>query len=71
METQEKPTITLDGKNYIVEDLSDTAKYCVGQLQDLQQQMQATRAKVDQIEMSVRGFTDLLRKEVAEEEGAE
>jgi hypothetical protein len=65
METQEKPTITLDDKNYIIEDLPETARYCIGQLQDLQQQSQATRARLDQLEMSSRGFTDMLRQEIA------
>lgn len=68
METQEKPTITIDGKNYIVEDLPDGAKYCIAQIQDLQQQAQAARARVDQLEMSIRGFTAALHEELSKEE---
>lgn len=71
METQEKQTITLDGQSYIVEDLNDTAKYCLQQMQDIQQQLNAARARVDQLEMSNKGFLDLLRQEVKEPEVAE
>ena len=71
METQEKPTITLDGKNYIVEDLPDGAKYCIAQIQDLQQQAQAARARVDQLEMANRGFVEALKAEIDKMENPE
>jgi len=64
METQEKPTITIDDKSYIIEELSEGARYCIAQIQDLQQQSQAARARVDQLEMSNRGFMEALRKEI-------
>ena len=63
-EVQEKPTLVFDDKNYVIEDLSDQAKYIVGQLQDLEQQGRATRARLDQIEVARGGFTELLRKEL-------
>lgn len=62
---QEKPTLVYDDKTYIIDDLSDRAKYIISQIQDLQQQVTASRAKIDQIEMSRRGFEDLLRAELA------
>lgn len=71
MEQQQKATITLDGKNYIVDDLSDNAKYCLGQLQDIQQQTQVTRAKLDQLSMADRGFLQALRDEIAKSEEPE
>lgn len=61
---QEKPTLTFNDKNYVLEDLSDTAKYLVGQLQDLAQQGQATRARLDQIEVAREGFTARLEEEL-------
>jgi len=64
METQEKPTITIDDKSYIIEELSEGARYCIAQIQDLQQQTQAARARVDQLEMSNRGFMEALRREI-------
>lgn len=64
METQEKATVTLDGKSYIVEDLPDGAKYCLSQIQDVQQQVGATRARVDQLMMAEQGFMNALREEI-------
>lgn len=67
MEQQEKATITLDDKNYVIEDLSEKAQYCINQLQDLQQQINLARGRLDQLAMSEQGFMDLLREAVAEE----
>lgn len=64
-EVQAKPTLVLDGQNYIIEDLSDKAKYMVSQLQDLQQQATANSARADQIEVARQGFTTLLKEEIA------
>ena len=35
VETAEKPVLTFDDKDYVIDTLSDTAKYFVTQLQDL------------------------------------
>jgi hypothetical protein len=66
-EVQEKPTLVFEDKNYVIEDLSDQAKYFVGQLQDLMQQAQATKARLDQVEVARKGFEDLLRTELEKE----
>jgi hypothetical protein len=68
MEQQEKATITLDEKTYVVEDLPQGAQYCLGQLQDLQQQGNAARARVDQLAMAEQGFMNALREEIAKSE---
>lgn len=71
METEEKPTINIDGKNYIIEDLSDAAKYSIKQIQDLQGQIGQTKARLDQLDMSTKGFMAVLKDELAKGEGAE
>lgn len=58
---QEKPTITFEGTTHNIEDLSDQEKYFVSQIQDLSKQVGGVRAKLDQLEMSRKGFEDLLR----------
>jgi hypothetical protein len=63
-EVQDKPTLVLDGENHVIDDLSDKAKYLVGQLQDLQQQATQTSARADQIEVARQGFTTLLKEEI-------
>lgn len=66
-DVQEKPTLVFDDNNYVIEDLSEKAQYLVGQLQDLAQQGNSTRARLDQIEVARVGFTDMLREELAAE----
>lgn len=63
-----KETINIDGKNYIIEDLSDEARYYVGQLQDLMQQKNLAHNKLHQIDMSINGFNQALREELAKED---
>ena len=45
----EVQTISLNDKEYKVDELSDKAKYLVSQVQDMQTQANQTRAKLDQI----------------------
>jgi len=63
-EIQEKPTLVFDGKNYTVDDLSDTSKYIVSQLQDLENQINMTKGRLDQLEVAKRGFTGMLGDEL-------
>jgi len=57
-------TITFNDKEYKVDELSEKAKYIISQISDLQQQGSQSRARLDQIEVATRGFTDLLGKEL-------
>ena len=67
-QANDKPVLTLNDKNYVIEDLSDQAKYCVAQIQDLDQQISQLKARLDQLEVAKRGFTDLLTEEVEKPE---
>ena len=60
----EVQTISMNDKEYKVDELSDKAKYLVSQVQDMQTQGNQTRAKLDQIEVGIRGFTNLLQEEL-------
>ena len=60
----EVQTISLNDKEYKVDELSEKAKYLVSQVQDMQAQGNQTRAKLDQIEVGIRGFTNLLQEEL-------
>lgn len=57
-------TVTIDGTAYAVDKLSQTAKYCLQNIQDLQQQQAQARARVDQCEMGVQGFLTTLRTDL-------
>ena len=68
----EVQTISLNDKEYKVDELSEKARYLVSQVQDMQTQANQTRARLDQIEVGIRGFTNLLQEELenpAPEEG--
>ena len=63
--TEEK-TITMNDKDYDIDQISEKAKYLVSQLKDLQRQTEQTRARMDQIEVCSSGFTQLLEQELEE-----
>lgn len=71
MENQEPQTISIDDQEYVVDDLPENAKYCLMQVQDLQQQAQAARARVDQLGMAEQGFVNALKEEIAKAEAPE
>ena len=60
----EVQTITMNDKEYKVDEISDKAKYLVSQVQDMQAQANQTRARLDQIEVGIQGFTGLLQTEL-------
>ena len=68
VETAEKPVLTFDEKDYVIENLSDTAKYFVTQLQDLSRQEAETKARLDQIVVAAEGFKEMLEKQIEEDE---
>ena len=67
-EVTEKATLQLNDKNYVIEDLSDQARYIVAQLQDLKQQEAQTKARLDQVVVAAEGFKTMLEKQIEEDE---
>ena len=57
-------TISMNDIEYKVDELSEKAKYLVSQVQDMQTQANQTRAKLDQIQVGITGFTNLLQAEL-------
>ena len=64
----EVQTISMNDKEYKIDEISDRAKYLLSQLQDLQAQSNQTRARLDQIEVGTRGFTQMLQDELEKPE---
>jgi hypothetical protein len=58
--TDQEPVLVLNEKKYIINDLSDEAKACIIQLQNVQTQMGNTQATFEQHQMSFNGFTERL-----------
>ena len=67
----EVQTISLNDKEYKVDELSDKARYLVSQVQDMQAQANQARARLDQIEVGIQGFTGLLQQELENPEPVE
>ena len=59
-----EPVLVLDGKKYIIEDLSDTAKYLLSCIDDVQKQLSANQMRTDQLNMSKEGLTNRLKAEL-------
>ena len=59
-----EPVLVLDGKKYIIEDLSDTAKYLLSCIDDVQKQLLANQMRTDQLNMSKEGLTNRLKAEL-------
>ena len=54
--TDQEPVLVLNEKKYIINDLSDEAKSCIIQLQNVQTQMNQTQASFEQLQMAYNGF---------------
>ena len=68
--TDQEPVLVLNEKKYIINDLSDEAKACIIQLQNVQTQMGNTQATFEQLQMAFNGFNEKL-VELVEETDAE
>ena len=62
--TDQNNVITIDGTEYNYDELSDNTKYCIAQINDLRGQLDAARARVDQLNMAHDGFLNLLKLEM-------
>ena len=60
----ENPTLVLGGEEYEIEKLTETAKYYIDQIQDLNAQMTQIKAKLHQCEVARAGFVSLLVSEI-------
>ena len=68
--TDQEPVLVLNEKKYIINDLSDEAKACIIQLQNVQTQMNQTSATFEQLQMAFNGFNEKL-VELVEDNDAE
>ena len=68
--TDQEPVLVLNEKKYIINDLSDEAKACILQLQNVQGQMNQTTSTFEQLQMAFNGFKEKL-VELVEETDAE
>lgn len=67
-EVTQPEILRFNGEEYPIDGLSDKARYLAGQIQDLQSQSNAQKARLDQIEVAIQGFSNLLTEELAPKE---
>lgn len=64
MEQQETPTLNINDKEYVIEDLSDNAKYLISQIRDVQAQAEQTRRRMHQVQVTLDAYVSMLTAEV-------
>ncbi len=66
--TEQKNVITIDGKEYKTEDLSQDQNYFINQIKDLQSKAASLRFQLDQVTVAQNAFTNSLIQSVKGEE---
>lgn len=67
MGKEKKTPITIDGKEYIYEDLSDKAQMIVNHIEDLSRKIRSAEFNLDQLLIGQEAFIGKLKEELNEE----
>ena len=67
----DRPTITLDGEKYIIEELSDKGQYYTTQIQILNRDINDAQYSLERLNVSRAGFINMLRTDIVEIEATE
>ena len=67
----DRPTITLDGEKYIIEDLSDKGQYYTTQIQILNRDINDAQYSLERLNVSRAGFINMLRTDIVELQATE
>ena len=65
---KEKPVINLDGKEYIIEDLTDEQKMMVNHINDIQNKQASNGFIADQLRVGHDAFVNMLKESLESEE---
>ena len=71
MTTENKETISIDDKNYVVEDMTAEQQYCITQLRDLNTKQGNLQFQLDQLMAAKSAFNSTLTNSVKVEETSE
>lgn len=66
MQTENKETITIDDKNYIVEDLNEKQRYLVAQIKECKQKANMFHMQGEQMDMASKSYTTALVEDLKE-----
>ena len=59
---KEKPVLTLDDKEYVIEDMTDKEKTMVHHINDLQNKQNTNQFMADQLQVGKEAFINMLRE---------
>ena len=65
---KDKPVLTLDDKEYIIEDMTDEQKSMVNHINDLQNKQNTNQFMADQLSVGKEAFINMLRESLTKEE---
>ncbi len=70
-EKEQKPVLTFDDKEYIIEDMTDEQKVLLNHINDLQNKMNSMQFNLDQISVGKDAFIEKFREALAEDKEEE
>ena len=65
-EKKEKPVLNLDGKEYVIEDMTDEQKMMVNHNNDIQNKQASNSFVADQLRVGREAFINMLKKSLEE-----
>ena len=65
-EKEQKPVLTFDDKEYLIEDMTDEQKAILNHINDLQNKINSMQFNLDQISVGKDAFIEKLREALAE-----
>ena len=63
---KEKPVLNLDGKEYVIEDMTDEQKMMVNHINDIQNKQASNSFVADQLRVGHDAFVKMLKKSLEE-----
>ena len=70
-EKEQKPVLTFDDKEYIIEDMTDEQKALINHINDLQNKINSMQFNLDQISVGKDAFIEKLREALVEDKEKE
>ena len=70
-EKEQKPVLTFDDKEYIIEDMTDEQKTLLNHINDLQNKINSMQFNLDQVSVGKDAFIKKLRESLAEDKEEE
>jgi hypothetical protein len=68
---EQKPVLTLDDKEYIIEDMTDEQKVMVNHLNDIQNKQRTNQFVSEQLSVGHNAFVNMLKESLSKEEESE